>query len=135
MSGLLIALGNFALYFLLAVVLLLVFKWLYTWVTPHDEWQLIKNEQNMAAAIGFSGAIIGFALALASAAAHSVSLLDFAVWGGVGLLAQLLAFLLVRFLVMPKLIEKIKANDMAAGSVLGATSVAVGLLNAACMTY
>lgn len=128
-------LTSFALYFAVAIALLLAFKFIYAFVTPHDEWQLVKEEQNVAAATGFSGAIIGFSIALASAAANSVSLLDFAIWGVVALVAQILAFMILRFVFMPKLVQRIKDNEVSAGIMLGGLSIAVGLLNAACMTY
>lgn len=131
----LIAIGNFALYFGISLVFLMLFKFVYTIVTPHDEWALIKDQQNVAAAIGFGGAIIGFAIALASAASNSVSLLDFATWGVIALIAQCLAFAVVRFIFMPKIVERIEQNEISAGVVLGATSIAIGLLNAACMSY
>jgi putative membrane protein len=128
-------LTNFALYFSIALVLLLIFKYVYVFITPHDEWKLVKDEQNAAAATGFIGAVIGFALALASAASNSVSLIDFAVWGVIALIAQTIAFAIVRFLFMPRIVQRINDNELSAGIVLGGTSIAVGLLNAACMTY
>ncbi|GAA0302025.1 DUF350 domain-containing protein [Psychrosphaera haliotis] len=131
----LIAIGNFALYFGISLVFLMLFKFVYTIVTPHDEWTLIKDQQNVAASIGFGGAIIGFAIALASAASNSVSLLDFATWGVIALIAQCLAFAVIRFIFMPKIVERIEQNEISAGVVLGATSIAIGLLNAACMSY
>ncbi|NRB40381.1 MAG: DUF350 domain-containing protein [Pseudomonadales bacterium] len=126
---------GFSIYFSVAIVMLLIFKWVYTLVTPHDEWKLVKEEQSSAAAIGFVGAILGFSLALASAASNSVSLIDFAIWGLVALIAQSIAFLIVRFIFMNNIVERIKNNEVSAGIMLGGTSVAVGLLNAACMTY
>jgi putative membrane protein len=128
-------LGQFAAYFAVSIVLLFVFKIVYAFVTPHDEWKLVKQEKNLAAAIGFGGAIIGFALALSSAVANSASLMDFIVWGVVAVVAQVVAFLLLRFTFMPKIAERIINNEVSAGTILGAISVAVGLLNAACMTY
>lgn len=128
-------LTNFALYFAVAIGLLMAFKFIYAFITPYDEWKLVREEQNIAAATGFTGAIIGFSLALASAAANSVSLVDFAIWGVIGLVAQILAFLILRFVFMPKLVQRIKDNEISAGIMLGGLSVAVGLLNAACMTY
>ncbi len=127
--------ASFAIYFSASIAMLLVFKWVYTLITPHDEWKLVKEDANSAAAIGFIGAILGFALALASAASNSVSLIDFAIWGLVALIAQSIAFLIVRFIFMPKVVERINQNEMSAGIMLGGTAVAVGLLNAACMTY
>jgi len=128
-------LGNFALYFLVSIILLFVFKVVYAFVTPHDEWKLVKDEQNLAAAVGFGGAIIGFSLALAGAVSNSESLVDFVVWGVVAIIAQSLAFVLLRFTFMPKIAERINDKQVSAGAILAAVSVAVGLLNAACMSY
>ena len=134
-SELLTGILNFSIYFGLSIFFLVAFKFAYTLVTPHDEWKLIKEEKNGAAAIGFGGAVIGFAIALSGAASNSVSLLDFAIWGAIALVAQLVAFALVRFVFMPQIVERINSNETSAGIMLGATSIAVGLLNAACMSY
>lgn len=126
---------DFAIYFVVALVLLVLFKWLYTLVTPHDEWVLVKDEQNTAAAIAYGGAIIGFAIAVASAAENSVSLLDFVIWGGVALVAQLVAYFIVRLLFMPKIAQRLVAGEVSAGIILASVSIAVGLLNASCMSW
>jgi len=128
-------LQNFALYFVISIALFFVFKIVYAFVTPHDEWKLVKEEKSTAAAIGFGGAMIGFAIALSGAVTNSEFLLDYAIWGVVAIVAQLLAFALLRFTFMPKIAERIQNNEVSAGVMLGAMSVAVGLLNAACMSY
>ena len=128
-------LDNFALYFGLSIVFLVIFKLVYALVTPHDEWKLVKEEKNVAAAIGFGGAIIGFAIALGSAASNSVAVVDFAIWALVAVIAQSLAFAILRFSFMPKIAERINNNEVSAGVMLASMSIAVGLLNAACMTY
>ena len=128
-------LDNFAIYFGLSIVLLFVFKIVYALVTPHDEWKLVKEEQNTAAATGFGGAIIGFSIALAGAVTNSESLLDFAIWGLIALVAQTLAFAILRFTFMPKIAERIVNKEVSAGIMLASMSIGVGLLNAACMTY
>jgi putative membrane protein len=128
-------LGHFILYFVVGILMLVIFKILYAMVTPHNEWDLIKNDKNTTAAVAFSGAIVGFGIALAGAAKNSVSLLDFTLWGVIALAAQILAFAIVRFLFMPKISDRIRNNEMAAGIVLAGVSIAVGLINGACMTY
>ncbi|ALS99362.1 DUF350 domain-containing protein [Lacimicrobium alkaliphilum] len=128
-------LGNFALYFIVSIILLFVFKVLYALVTPHDEWKLVKEDKSVAAAVGFGGSVVGFSIALAGAASNAVSLIDFAVWGAVALIAQLLAFALLRFTFMPKIVERINNDEISAGVMLAAMSIAIGMLNAACMTY
>ena len=128
-------LGNFALYFGLSIVLMFAFKVLYAFVTPHDEWKLVKEDKNTAAAIGFGGALIGFCIALSGALSNSESLIDFIVWGVVAVIAQLFAFGLLRFTFMPKIVERIVNQEISAGIMLAAVSIGVGLLNAASMTY
>ncbi len=126
-------LGPFAIYFGLSLVALVIFKKVYTLITPYDDWQLVKD-QNMAAAAALSGAIIGFSIALSGAASQSVSVLDFSIWAVVALVAQLIAFALVRMF-MPKIVSRIKEGELPAGIVLGGVSIAIGLLNAGSMTY
>jgi putative membrane protein len=128
-------LGNFALYFAISIALLFVFKIIYALVTPHDEWKLVKEDKNVAAAVGFGGAMVGFSIALAGAATNSLSLVDFVIWGIVAIIAQSIAFALLRFTFMPKIAERINQNEVSAGTMLAAMSISVGLLNAACMTY
>ncbi|MDW6004310.1 DUF350 domain-containing protein [Vibrio mangrovi] len=131
----LLGLGNFSLYFVISLVFLILFKLIYVRITPYDEWKLVKDNQNIAAGIALSGAMIGFSLALAGAASNSVNLVDFCVWSVVALLAQIIAFLVVRFGFMPKLAERIEAGEVPAATLMAAMSISVGLLNAACMTY
>ncbi len=128
-------LGNFALYFAISIAFIFIFKVIYALVTPHDEWKLVKEQQSTAAAVGFGGAIIGFAIALGGAVANSQSLIDFVVWGIVAIIAQALAFAILRFTFMPKIAERINNNEVSAGIMLAAVSIAVGTINAACMTY
>ncbi|MEW5250038.1 DUF350 domain-containing protein [Microbulbifer sp. 2201CG32-9] len=126
---------HFGAYFGLSLVFLIAFKFLYALVTPHDEWKLIREDRNVAAAIGFGGAVLGFAIAVAGAASNSVSLVDFATWALVALVAQLLAFAIIRFVFMPRIVERIEDGELSAGVMLAATTISVGVLNAACMSY
>lgn len=127
--------GHFILYFAISIGYLFLFKLAYTRATPQDEWFLVKEKQSTAAAVGFGGALVGFALALAGAVANSLSLIDFILWGAVAVGAQIGAFALLRFTFMPRIAERISNDEVSAGVMLAAMSVAVGLINAACMTY
>ncbi|WP_027859202.1 DUF350 domain-containing protein [Marinobacterium jannaschii] len=133
LQDLMIGLTSFVLYFGLSLAALLLFKVAYAAITPYDDWQLVK-EKNTAAACALGGAIIGFSIALGSAASNSVSLIDFAVWALVALIAQVIAYFVVR-LFMPLISQRIKDDEVPAGIVLGATSIAIGVLNAASMSY
>ncbi len=123
----------FLAYFAVAIVLVLIFVRIYTWVTPQDELALIKAN-NPAAALAFGGALIGFALPLSSAITHSLSLLDCAVWGAMALIVQILTFVVLRIAVK-QLPERINQGEIATGIFAAATAIAVGLINAACMSY
>ncbi|HDJ1438157.1 DUF350 domain-containing protein [Serratia rubidaea] len=127
------ALAAFAAYFFSGFAMVLVFLFIYTRITAHDEWALIK-ENNQSAAFGFVGACLGYVIPLASAAVNSVSLLDYVIWGAVALVVQLLLFAAVK-VYMPRISDKIEANHLAAGIFLGGVSISGGVLNAACMTY
>lgn len=123
----------FLAYFGLAILWVLIFIRLYTWVTPHDELALIRDN-NSAAALAFGGALIGFSLPLSSAIINSLSLLDCAVWGAIALLVQVLTFLVLR-LVLRQLPERITRGELAAGVLSAAVAVSVGFINAASMSY
>ncbi len=126
-------LPNFLAFFGLGVAISIVFVAIYSAVTPHHEFALIRNG-NSAAAVAFGGALIGFELPLASVVIHSLGLLDMVVWGVVALVVQLLAFLAARLLDQ-RLCTRIAGGDTSAGIFVATISLAVGILNAACVTY
>jgi len=73
-------------------------------------------------------------LPLASAVMHSVNPLDMAIWAVVALVVQIVVYLVMRAL-MPGIVRHIPEGRVGAGVILGAVSLAAGILNAACMTY
>lgn len=126
-------LPNFLAYLGAAIVLLVAFMAIYLRVTPYDEIALIRNN-NVAAAISLSGALLGFAMPIANVIAHSDTLLDLAVWGVIAGVVQLLAWMVARG-ALPRLKEAIDAGLVAPAIFIAALSVTMGLINAACMTY
>ena len=123
----------FIAYFGLSLALLTACLVIYVAITPYAEIRLIR-EGNSAAAATLSGVLLGFALPLGSAVAHSVSLLDMLVWAVVALLVQLVAYVAVR-LAVPQVVQHVREGQVAGGVFLGAVAVSLGILNAACMTY
>jgi putative membrane protein len=123
---------GFVLYILGAAVLFALFQFIYTRITPHREFELIRSG-NVAAAIALGGAIIGFAIPASNVIAYSISILDFVVWAVIAAFVQLLAFL-VTSLVLKGASERIKKGEIAAGIYIAAVAISVGMLNAACMT-
>lgn len=126
--------GHFIVAFGLACLFLAVFKRLYQMSTPYDEAQLI-GDGNVAAAVALGGAIIGFALPLASALTQTADPLEFTVWAVLAGVVQILSSLVVRRFVVRDMAARIEQGNVASGAYLAATSVGVGLLNAASMTY
>jgi putative membrane protein len=126
-------LPNFLAYLGAAAVLLSAFIAIYLFVTPYDEIKLIR-ENNVAASISLSGAVLGFAMPIANVIAHADTLLDLAVWSVIAGLVQLAAWGVAR-VALPTLKEDIAANRIAPAVFVAALSLTVGLINAACMTY
>ena len=88
----------------------------------------------MAASFSLSGSLLGFIIPLAAAVQNSVSLIDMAIWGLIAMVVQIAAFVVVK-LMIPGLTQDIAAGKGAQGFFLGALSLGVGLINAACMSY
>ena len=123
----------FLLYFGLSLMLIAIFLVIYTAVTPYDEFALIR-QGNTAAGIGLSGALLGFVMPLASAITHSVNWLDMLIWGAIALFVQIVVYFCVSRLI-PQLPKAINDGSNAQATLLAASSIALGVVNAACMTY
>ena len=124
---------DFLVYLAVTLALLGAFVAIYVRVTPYREIELIR-QGNLAAAYSLSGALLGFIVPLSSAVRHSVSLVDMAIWGLIALVVQVVAFVVVK-LMLPRISNDIVEGHVAQGFFLGAVSLGVGLLNAACMSY
>lgn len=124
---------GFGAYFLASLAYLLVFCIIYCKVTPYDELKMVR-EGKLAPAISFGGAFIGFVLPLQSAISHSVGFMDMLVWALIAMVVQILVFALVR-LFFKDLVKQIEEDQLAAATLLALFAVAIGILNAASMTY
>jgi putative membrane protein len=123
----------FVVAFVAAGLFTVIFKVVYQWVTPYNEGQLIR-EGNVAAALALGGALVGYVLPLASALSNTATLLEFCAWATLAGVLQIAAFTLVRVVVMKDVAARIEKGEIAAGVYLLSISLAVGVLNAACMT-
>ncbi len=124
---------DFLLYFGIGIVLMGIFWKVYICLTPHDEMALVR-ENNVAAAVALAGALLGFALPMASAITHSQTLFDCAVWGVIAFVIQVLTFVVMR-IALPHLSERIGKGEAAAAVLTAGLSISVGLINASAMTY
>lgn len=126
------AVFDFVIYILVATLLFALFQFVYTRMTPHQEFKLIRAN-NPAAAIALGGALIGFALPAGNIITNSVSVLDVVVWVFIAAAVQLLVFIATS-LVVKNLSTRIANGEHAAAIYTASVAVSVGFLNAACMT-
>ncbi len=128
----LLGLPSFLSYFGVAMLLLLLFGFIYTRLTAHDEFELIRHGKS-AAALALGGSLLAFALPLCSAIVHSASLVEFLIWVVIALLIQIATFFAV-WVFLTNLSQRISNNEISAGLFVALTSLSVGAINAACMT-
>jgi putative membrane protein len=122
----------FLVYLCLSAVAVILYLLVYTRITAHNEFELLrKNVPGAAISLGLS--LIGFALPVASAVAHSNDIVDCAIWSVIAFVVQIIAYYAAR-LAMPDLSARIASGEMAAAIWLGLASVTAGLLSAASMT-
>ena len=121
----------FLVYFLVPAAVVVAYLFIYTRITPHDEFALIRaNDTAAAVALGMS--LIGFALPVASAIAHSANIVDCFIWSVIALVVQIIAYFVAQ-IPDPGLSKRIAAGELASAFWLGMVSVTAGLLSAACM--
>ena len=120
-------------YMVLAVVMVFAFAAVYLHCTPPAELRLIREQGNVACALSFGGALVGFCLALAASIRQSVQVPDFVLWGLAAAVVQILVYFVATRFVRDASGE-LARNNVAVGAFLGAVSVSIGLLNAACLS-
>ena len=131
MGSTLSTLPNFFAYFAVGGAQTALFVVLYVTLTPHRDIRLIRAG-NSAAAVALVGGLIGFVIPLASVIAHSGGIVDLVVWGIVALVVQIAGFLVAR-MVLPDLPRAIDEGNLADAIFLAGISLALGILDAACM--
>jgi len=123
---------NFCLYLVSALVLVGAFLGLYTLILPMREWELIK-QGNIAAALVVGGALVGFSLPLSEAIKRTESFPQMIVWSAIALVVQLAGFGVLR-VVRKDAAAAIEKGDVAEAIMLAASSIALGLISAACLS-
>ncbi|NLR76084.1 DUF350 domain-containing protein [Leeia aquatica] len=121
----------YLLYLLTAMALLFLFTLIYLKLTPYDELKLLRAGET-APLLSLGGAVLGVTLALASSIMHNDSYPLFLLWAGIAMLIQLLLYVALTRLV-PDLKRAIADNNTGMAGLLGMASLAVGILNAACL--
>jgi len=121
----------FLVYFCTAIIAVVAYLLVYTRITPHNEFQLIRDN-DPAAAIALGLSLLGFVLPVVSAIAHSANVVDCLIWSLIALIVQIVVYYLVKIPV-PNLSQRIAEGQLAPAIWLGLSSLAAGALNAACM--
>jgi putative membrane protein len=90
----LVGLPLFLAYFCTAIAAVIIYLVVYTMITPHDEFALIRaNVPGAAVALGLS--LLGFALPVASVIAHTENLIDCMIWSLIALIVQVIVYYVV----------------------------------------
>lgn len=122
----------YAAYLLAASVLLVVFVLAYSRMTPYREIDLIRAGK-LAPAISLGGALLGFSLTLAASIQHNDSLPMFVIWALAAMIVQALVYALLSRTIAG-MAAALEADNVAMGALMGSASLAVGLVNAACLS-
>ncbi|WP_439924279.1 DUF350 domain-containing protein [Nitrobacter sp. JJSN] len=123
----------FLLYFCTGLIAVVLYLFVYTRVTPHDEFKLIRDN-DPAAAIALGLSLIGFVIPVVSAIIHTVNVIDCLIWSVIALIVQIAVYYIVKIPV-PNLSARIAAGELAPAIWLGLSSIAAGAINAASMVY
>jgi putative membrane protein len=123
---------NYVLFLIGGSVLITIFSTIYMWFTPYSEMALIRAGHS-AATLSFAGALIGFALTLAACAIYHASFVSFVGWALAAMVVQLLGYVITTRLI-PDLKQQMLDNNLAVGGFVGAIGLALGILNAGCLS-
>jgi putative membrane protein len=128
----LVGLPAFLVYFGVSALVVLGYLFIYTRITAHNEFALMRNGV-ASAAVSLGLSLVGFALPVASAIFNAASIVDCIVWSIVAFIVQIVVYYVARIPV-PDLSKRIEAGEIGPAIWLGLASVTAGLLSAASMT-
>lgn len=121
----------FIVYFCTAIIAVVAYLLVYTRVTPHDEFELIRaNVPGAAISLGLS--LLGFTMPVVTAMTHAADVLDCLMWSAIALVVQIAVYFIVKVPV-PNLSGRIAKGELAPALWLGLSSLSAGVLNAAAM--
>jgi len=127
---------NFGSYLGVAIVLLVIGILLFMLSTPKINEMRLIAEKNVSAALLLGGKVVGLAIVLGAAAEYSVSLIDMAIWGAIGIVSQIIVFVLAEVVTIRFSISNaIKEDNRAVGVMLFSLSLAIGWIVAKCLSY
>ncbi|GAA5416345.1 UPF0719 inner membrane protein YjfL [Paraliobacillus ryukyuensis] len=122
-------------YFLLAIIVVLIGLVIFEWITTkYKDWEEIAND-NQAVALSVAGKIVGICIILAFAIYHSVTIWETVIWGGYGVILQMIAYVLFELFTRKFSVQqKVKENNMAVGIISFAVSLGLAFVIGASIT-
>ncbi|NHM32532.1 DUF350 domain-containing protein [Neobacillus terrae] len=127
---------NFISYLAVALLLMLLGILLFVITTPKLKELTLIGMKNVSAALSLGGKMAGLALVLGAAAEYSVSLLDMAIWGAIGILSQIILYFLAEAVTIRYSIRQaIEEDNRAVGITLFSLSLSIGWILAKCLSY
>jgi len=126
------AVVNYAIHLIAAALLLGVFFYIYTKLTPFDELALIHAGKG-SAALSLGGALVGFSLTLGSSIVHNATLTEVVAWAVLAMIIQCLVYTVASRL-LHTVSAEIEAGNAAMGGLMGSISLVAGIVNAACLS-
>jgi putative membrane protein len=118
------AVGSFVEYLGTSIVLLVIFVYIYARATPYKEFALIAHD-NIAVAVTFAGAVLGFTIPMLAAIYYTRSLVEMIVWAAITCVVQLGILVALR-----SQAKRIEEGHVSSAIMVATLSVAIGLLNA-----
>lgn len=127
---------SFLLHVGLAAVLLIVGTFLFEIVTKNKEFDLIFNKGNKTAALTLGGKVLGLGIVLESALRNSIGLLDLVIWGAIGIVTQIVVYILADLLTPKvKFYDAVEEDKTSVGIFLLLLSLAIGFVVSGALTY
>lgn len=127
---------NFAAYLGLGLLLLSAGVALFVLTTPKIKEFALIGQRNVTAALSLGGKMLGLAIVLGAAAEYSISLMDMAIWGSIGIFTQIIVFFVAELVTIRYSLQKaIEEDNRSVGVILFSLSLAVGWIVAKSLSY
>ncbi|ADC48314.1 hypothetical protein BpOF4_01230 [Alkalihalophilus pseudofirmus OF4] len=127
---------HFLIYLVTSFVLFLIGTFIFKWLTPYSERDLIRAG-NVAVSLKLLGKMAGLVVVLQSAIRSSINLVDLAIWALIAIIIQVLLHFVLEhaFTRNTNLANEVEKGNVAVGLFLGGISVLVGIIVAATISY
>ncbi|MFC7061535.1 DUF350 domain-containing protein [Halobacillus seohaensis] len=121
-------------YFAIGVLVVLIGLFIFEKITDYKDWDEVKAG-NKAVAMSIAGKIIGICIVLSFAIYHSFTIWDTLLWGAIGVVLQMIAYLLFELFTRKFSVEtQLKNNNTAVGIITMGVSIGLAFVIGASIT-